>query len=119
MGEEFLDLVANNENVAGIKESSGDVSRIHLLANSYPQIELVAGAEDQVLEFFVWGANSWVTPMGNFIAEETVAFYNLCVRDQNFVKARIAPYKYPRAIEFVSELPKTQTGKLQRFKLRI
>ena len=37
---------------------------------------------------------------------------------QEFVKARIAPYKYPRAIEFVSELPRTQTGKLQRFKLR-
>jgi 2-aminobenzoate-CoA ligase len=34
------------------------------------------------------------------------------------VKARIAPYKYPRAIEFVAELPRTQTGKLQRFKLR-
>jgi len=37
---------------------------------------------------------------------------------QEFVKARIAPYKYPRAVEFVSELPRTQTGKLQRFKLR-
>jgi 2-aminobenzoate-CoA ligase len=37
---------------------------------------------------------------------------------QDFVKARIAPYKYPRAIEFVAELPRTQTGKLQRFKLR-
>ena len=37
---------------------------------------------------------------------------------QEFVKARIAPYKYPRAIEFVTELPRTQTGKLQRFKLR-
>ncbi|MEZ5955708.1 MAG: AMP-binding protein [Hyphomonadaceae bacterium] len=37
---------------------------------------------------------------------------------QDHVKATIAPYKYPRAIEFVSELPKTNTGKLQRFKLR-
>ena len=37
---------------------------------------------------------------------------------QDFVKAEIAPYKYPRAIEFVSELPKTETGKLQRFRLR-
>jgi 2-aminobenzoate-CoA ligase len=34
------------------------------------------------------------------------------------VKAAIAPYKYPRAVEFVGELPKTQTGKLQRFELR-
>jgi benzoate-CoA ligase len=35
-----------------------------------------------------------------------------------FVKDRLAPYKYPRFIEFVSELPKTATGKIQRFKLR-
>ena len=37
---------------------------------------------------------------------------------QDFVKAEIAPYKYPREIEFVDELPKTETGKLQRFRLR-
>jgi len=37
---------------------------------------------------------------------------------QDFVKQSIAPYKYPRAVEFVETLPRTQTGKLQRFKLR-
>ena len=37
---------------------------------------------------------------------------------QAFVKDRLAPYKYPRWIEFVDELPKTATGKIQRFKLR-
>jgi 2-aminobenzoate-CoA ligase len=37
---------------------------------------------------------------------------------QAFVKASIAPYKYPRAVEFVQALPRTETGKLQRFKLR-
>jgi 2-aminobenzoate-CoA ligase len=37
---------------------------------------------------------------------------------QDHVKAVVAPYKYPRAVEFVTELPKTQTGKLQRFELR-
>jgi 2-aminobenzoate-CoA ligase len=37
---------------------------------------------------------------------------------QEHVKAEIAPYKYPRAVEFVDALPKTQTGKLQRFALR-
>jgi 2-aminobenzoate-CoA ligase len=37
---------------------------------------------------------------------------------QDFVKAEIAPYKYPRAVEFVAELPRTATGKLQRFRLR-
>jgi len=38
---------------------------------------------------------------------------------QEHVKRNIAPYKYPRAIEFVAELPRTETGKLQRFKLRM
>ncbi len=37
---------------------------------------------------------------------------------QDFVKAQIAPYKYPRAIDFVDDLPRTETGKVQRFKLR-
>jgi 2-aminobenzoate-CoA ligase len=37
---------------------------------------------------------------------------------QEHVKRSIAPYKYPRAVEFVDELPRTGTGKLQRFKLR-
>ena len=37
---------------------------------------------------------------------------------QDFVKQRIAPYKYPRRIVFLDELPKTSTGKLQRFRLR-
>jgi benzoate-CoA ligase len=37
---------------------------------------------------------------------------------QRFVKDRLAPYKYPRSIAFIAELPKTATGKIQRFKLR-
>jgi 2-aminobenzoate-CoA ligase len=37
---------------------------------------------------------------------------------QDFTKQQIAPYKYPRVIEFVEELPRTATGKLQRFRLR-
>ena len=37
---------------------------------------------------------------------------------QAFVKQRLAPYKYPRFVEFVEELPKTATGKIQRFRLR-
>ena len=42
-----------------------------------------------------------------------------CVRAlQDHVKANIAPYKYPRAVDFVDSLPRTETGKLQRFRLR-
>ena len=37
---------------------------------------------------------------------------------QDFVKHTVAPYKYPRQIEFRPSLPRTETGKLQRFKLK-
>jgi 2-aminobenzoate-CoA ligase len=37
---------------------------------------------------------------------------------QQHVKATIAPYKYPRAVTFVEQLPKTTTGKIQRFRIR-
>jgi 2-aminobenzoate-CoA ligase len=43
---------------------------------------------------------------------------DLALELQTFVKGDIAPYKYPREIEFVSALPKTQTGKVQRYRLR-
>jgi 4-hydroxy-tetrahydrodipicolinate synthase len=88
MGEQFLSLVSKSPNIKAIKEASGDINRLHMLANSFDDIEVSCGAEDQALEFFVWGATSWVTPMGNFFAEETVALYNACVRDKDFVKGR-------------------------------
>jgi benzoate-CoA ligase len=37
---------------------------------------------------------------------------------QSHVKSKLAPYKYPRWVEFVDDLPKTVTGKIQRFRLR-
>ena len=44
--------------------------------------------------------------------------HELVIELQTFVKATVAPYKYPRQIEFVPVLPRTETGKLQRFRLR-
>jgi len=52
------------------------------------------------------------------LKEPETASLTLALELQAFVKARIAPYKYPRWVEFVAELPKTATGKIQRFKLR-
>ena len=48
----------------------------------------------------------------------TEASEELVTALQAFVKATVAPYKYPRAIEFRNALPRTETGKLQRFRLR-
>ena len=121
--EEFLDLVADNDNVAGIKESSGDVNRIHLLANNYPQIELVAGAEDQVLEFFVWGARSWVCASGNMFPAECVKFLDLVANQGDFergkrIMAAFSPLmhaleqggKFIQSIKFASQLQGISAG---------
>ena len=88
MEEVFLERVAQSRNVCAIKESSGDIDRIHLLAREYPQLQLSAGAEDQVLEFFAWGARSWVSVVANFFPREAVQFYETCVVDDNFVTGR-------------------------------
>jgi 2-aminobenzoate-CoA ligase len=49
---------------------------------------------------------------------ESPAGSELIAELQTWVKSQIAPYKYPRVIEFVDALPRTLTGKLQRFRLR-
>jgi 4-hydroxy-tetrahydrodipicolinate synthase len=88
MEESFLERVAQNRNVCAIKESSGNVDRIHMLARDYPQLQLSAGAEDQVLEFFAWGARSWVSVVANFFPREAVRFYETCVIDGDFTAGR-------------------------------
>lgn len=88
MDEEFLERIAQNRNVCAIKESSGDVDRIHLLAREFPQLQLSAGAEDQVLEFFAWGARSWVSVVANFFPRQAAGFYETCVLRGDFVTGR-------------------------------
>ena len=51
-------------------------------------------------------------------AEGATAAVALADELKAFVKDSLAPYKYPRWVEFIPELPKTSTGKIQRFKLR-
>ena len=88
MGEEFLDRVGRSRNFCGIKESSGDINRVHLLARDYPHIQLGCGMDDQALEFFAWGAPFWVCGGSNFLPEEHVALYQACVIEKNFDKGR-------------------------------
>lgn len=52
------------------------------------------------------------------LKDEFVASDALADELKAFVKGRLAPHKYPRDIVFVDDLPKTATGKIQRFKLR-
>ena len=88
MGEEFLDRVGRSRNFCGIKESSGDINRVHLLARDYPHIQMGCGMDDQALEFFAWGAPFWVCGGSNFLPAEHVALYEACVIEGDFSKGR-------------------------------
>lgn len=88
MGREFLDRVGRSRNVIGIKESSGDINRVHLLARDYPHIQMSCGMDDQALEFFAWGARSWICGGSNFLPEEHIALYETCVIQGDFAKGR-------------------------------
>ncbi len=88
MGEDFLNRVGRSRNVIGIKESSGDINRVHLLARDYPHIQMSCGMDDQALEFFAWGARSWICAGSNFLPDEHIYLYETCVLNGDFVKGR-------------------------------
>ena len=82
---------------------------------------------------FISGQVGW-TPQGEWQAHDFAGQFRQAIANilevlaqaggemvttlQEHVKKAIAPYKYPRSIEFVDTLPRTETGKLQRFKLK-
>lgn len=88
MGNEYFKAVSASKNVVAIKESSGDMAQVHRLATQFPNIALSCGWDDQALEFFAWGARSWVCAGSNFVPREHVALYEACVIEKDFDKGR-------------------------------
>ena len=88
MGNEYFKAVSASKNVVAIKESSGDMGQVHRLATQFPNIALSCGWDDQALEFFAWGARSWVCAGSNFVPREHVALYEACVIEKDFDKGR-------------------------------
>jgi len=88
MDEETLDRLGRSPNFCGIKESSGDINRLHVIARDYPHLGLLCGMDDQALEFFAWGAKGWVCAGSNFAPEAHVALYRACVVEGDFTKGR-------------------------------
>jgi len=88
-----------------------------------PEVEAALLAHDDVAECAVIGAPD--TERGQIVEAYVVLVRGMAGdaemvrRLQDHVKATIAPYKYPRSIRFLDALPKTQTGKIQRFRLRL
>ena len=81
MSEEYLDRVGRSPNFCAIKESSGDINRLHMLARDYPHIQTSCGMDDQALEFFAWGAESWICAGSNFAPEAHIALWKTCCVD--------------------------------------
>ncbi len=88
MDEAFFAAVAGCRNIVAIKESSGSTAQLHRLACRHPRIALSCGWDDQALEFFAWGARSWVCAGSNFIPGEHLALYQACVVENDFAKGR-------------------------------
>jgi benzoate-CoA ligase len=86
------------------------------------EVEVALVSHDVVLEVAVVGRaddNQLIKPKAFVVLKERASACDaLRLELQQHIKDRLAPYKYPRWIEFIPELPKTATGKIQRFKLR-
>jgi 4-hydroxy-tetrahydrodipicolinate synthase len=122
MGNEYFSQVVQSKNVVAIKESSGDMGQVHRLARNFPNIALSCGWDDQALEFFAWGARSWVCAGSNFTPREHVALYEACVLEKDFDKGRkimnafmplmdfLEGGKFVQSIKYGCELGGLRTG---------
>jgi 2-aminobenzoate-CoA ligase len=87
-----------------------------------PEVEAALLAHPDVKECAVIGAadegRGQIVEAHVVLKEGIIAGVDEIKRLQDHVKATIAPYKYPRSVKFIDALPKTQTGKIQRFRLK-
>jgi len=128
------DFVKHGWNVTGDAFSQDETGHFHFAARSDdmiisagyniagPEVEAALLAHDAVAECAVIGARDeergQIVEAYVVLASGHVGDDAMILRLQTHVKAVIAPYKYPRSLKFVDSLPKTQTGKIQRFQLK-
>ena len=69
--------LAKHPNIVGVKESSGDFSHaLRMLQANFENFDVVCGCDDQPVDFFFWGAKSWIAGAANVFPEEQVALFN-------------------------------------------
>lgn len=89
MSFEFINELRSRPNFQAIKESTGSVERMHrLIIEHADQLQVSCGMDDQVLEFFTWGARSWTAGASNFAPRQHVALYKTCVVDKDIIAGR-------------------------------
>ncbi|MEY1389969.1 dihydrodipicolinate synthase family protein [Providencia stuartii] len=84
------------KNIVAIKESSGDFSRaLRLLQTQFDNFEVICGCDDQPVDFFFWGAKSWIAGAGNVFPAEQVAIYQAAQQGDWSTVKRIMSEIYP------------------------
>ncbi|WFE98729.1 dihydrodipicolinate synthase family protein [Micromonospora sp. WMMD964] len=76
---DLLATVAEIDGIVAVKEVTGDVRRLHRLRDLCPHVDVLAGADDVVLELVVCGAKGWVAAVPNALPRQAVRLYELCV----------------------------------------
>ncbi len=118
-GDRYARLASGHYRYAG---RSDDMLKVSGQYVAPVEVELALQAHEAVLEAAVVGRNDehgLVRIFAFVVLRPGHAGDDALVRTlQAFVKGELAPHKYPREVHFVDELPKTATGKIQRFKLR-
>ncbi|WP_415769320.1 4-hydroxy-tetrahydrodipicolinate synthase [Pseudomonas sp. LB3P38] len=85
VGYSVMDALKDHDRVIAIKESAGNLLRAIEIDDRYKgKIQLSCGSDDQALDFFLWGATSWICAPANFLAPQIVAFY------ENYVSGQLA-----------------------------
>ncbi|KWF60822.1 dihydrodipicolinate synthase family protein [Burkholderia pseudomultivorans] len=126
MDREFFRTVCTaSKNFVAIKESSGQTAQLHMLVREFPNIRVSCGWDDQALEFFAWGARSWVCAGSNFLPTEHIALYEACAIEKDFDKGRrimsamlplmdfLESGKFVQSIKYGCELAGLRTGSVR------
>jgi benzoate-CoA ligase len=111
--------VRNDDGSYTCSGRSDDMLRVSGMYVSPFEVEAAVSEHPAVLESAVIGIidkDGLVKTKAYVVLGEGESLNDVALK--TFVKSRLAPYKYPRIIQFIDELPKTATGKIQRFRLR-
>lgn len=88
--------LACHPHIVGIKESSGNFSHaLRLMQANFDNFDVVCGCDDQPVDFFFWGAKSWIAGAANVFPEEQVAIYNAACAGKWDEARRIMTAIYP------------------------
>lgn len=124
ISDRVLEELLERRNFVAMKESTGDIAHLHRLATHFrSKLVLSCGMDDQALEFFVWGARSWVAGAANFLPEVHVEMLEACVKRNDFatgreLMTRLLPVlellersgKFIQYVRYGCELAGTQVG---------